>query len=173
MRIEPAPPPFDPIQWRVGQWERFEIPGKPHPQGRPRAVRRGKYASTHNRPIDNDWKSAARAVLFAQVDQRPLVAEGVPIELQIFSIFAMPTSRHRKRQPRSAEWHTKQGDGDNLAKAVMDAANGIVWHDDRQVSDLRVRKIIAAQGEPAKTVIKLRSLQGDGALLEAIREASA
>ncbi len=31
-----------------------------------------------------------------------------------------------------------RGDIDNLAKAILDAGNGIVWHDDRQITALRL-----------------------------------
>jgi Holliday junction resolvase RusA-like endonuclease len=35
---------------------------------------------------------------------------------------------------------TAKPDGDNLAKNVLDSANGILWRDDAQVVDLTVRK---------------------------------
>ncbi|HSY20676.1 MAG TPA: RusA family crossover junction endodeoxyribonuclease [Polyangiaceae bacterium] len=33
-------------------------------------------------------------------------------------------------------------DVDNVAKAILDAANKIVWHDDRQVHELAVRRFV-------------------------------
>lgn len=34
----------------------------------------------------------------------------------------------------------RYGDADNHAKAILDACNGIVWHDDAQVVDLQIIK---------------------------------
>lgn len=36
------------------------------------------------------------------------------------------------------------GDADNLAKAILDACNGILWIDDAQVVDLHITKNLAA-----------------------------
>lgn len=43
---------------------------------------------------------------------------------------------------------TGKGDVDNLAGGVMDALNGIAWHDDEQVIDLVVRKRPKAKTSP-------------------------
>ncbi len=32
-----------------------------------------------------------------------------------------------------------KGDADNIAKAIMDAGTGLLWHDDRQIENLSVR----------------------------------
>jgi Holliday junction resolvase RusA-like endonuclease len=37
--------------------------------------------------------------------------------------------------------HTKKCDADNLAKAVLDALNGIAYYDDSQVCELSVSKL--------------------------------
>lgn len=43
---------------------------------------------------------------------------------------------------------TGKGDVDNLAGGVMDALNGIAWHDDEQVIDLVARKRPKAKTSP-------------------------
>lgn len=43
-------------------------------------------------------------------------------------------------------------DVDNVAKAVMDGMNGIAWLDDRQVVDLRIRRLA---GRPQRTEIRV------------------
>lgn len=37
----------------------------------------------------------------------------------------------------------KYGDADNIAKGILDACKGILWHDDAQVADLHITKNLA------------------------------
>lgn len=46
----------------------------------------------------------------------------------------------------SIVFHTNRGDLDNLAKVILDAGNGIVWADDRQVVELHVYRRRLATG---------------------------
>jgi len=55
------------------------------------------------------------------------------------------------------------GDADNVAKAVLDALSGVVFHDDSQVEKLTVRKIA---GQRARVSVKARPL------VEAVTEAA-
>ena len=41
--------------------------------------------------------------------------------------------------------HTKRPDIDNISKIVMDALNGIAWHDDSQVISILARKQYAEE----------------------------
>ena len=41
-------------------------------------------------------------------------------------------------------------DADNLSKGVLDALNGVLWEDDRQVMDLRIRKRLPPIRSPRK-----------------------
>lgn len=44
------------------------------------------------------------------------------------------------------------GDADNLAKAILDGCNGIVWYDDNQVVDLVVHR---RHGKPQRAEIRV------------------
>ena len=46
-------------------------------------------------------------------------------------------------------------DCDNLAKAVLDAGNGVLWSDDAQVVKLQVMKLRAALGEEPCVVVRV------------------
>ena len=50
------------------------------------------------------------------------------------------------------------GDVDNMAGTVMDAANGVLWVDDCQVTTLWSSKRYAAEGEVAKVVLWVTAL---------------
>ena len=54
--------------------------------------------------------------------------------------------------------HTKKPDADNLAKAVLDSLNGLIWVDDAQVCELSVSKWIAAGDERAGVTVRIYEL---------------
>jgi Holliday junction resolvase RusA-like endonuclease len=94
------------------------IPMAPFPQPRPRATKNGAmYVPKEARERRMELQTH---FLRLTVGQKPL--EG-PIALEI-GLF-----RAKKRD------HRKDGDGDNYEKAILDAGNGVLWVDDRQVVD--------------------------------------
>jgi len=78
-----------------------------------------------------------------------------PLEVYIECIFPCPKSSYRKTQPRMLEWRTKKPDADNLAKAILDALNGIVYNDDSQVVNLHVKKLQGSQGQAPRTDVRI------------------
>lgn len=65
--------------------------------------------------------------------------------LKVSMIFCMPipksyTKKRRKWIIDGYEQYTKKPDIDNLAKAVLDALNGVAWSDDSQIVQLNLRK---------------------------------
>ena len=134
------------------------IEGEPHPQRRPRAVRMGQHVRMHEHKADTAWKKDAAKQIIAQLpidESRPVFRSGVPLRVEIIFEFSCPKGDHRKRKPRLMRWHTKKKDLDNLAKSVLDAANGILWHDDGQIVILDCRKVIAAQGHSPRTTARV------------------
>lgn len=134
----------------------FVIYGKPHPQARGRAVRRGKHAGIHPDPKSQDWKGMAQTILVNTLKERgvglPLFPDG-PVKLTVLAVFPCPKGDHRKREKTPRRWHAKRGDADNIAKSIKDAANGVLWTDDGQVAQLRVLKTIGAQDEGPRTEV--------------------
>lgn len=47
---------------------------------------------------------------------------------------------------------TNAGDVDNILGTIMDAGNGIVWHDDRQVTEVSVVKRLVPKGSAGATI---------------------
>lgn len=58
-------------------------------------------------------------------------------------------------QPKKTILERPKPDVDNYAKAVLDACNGLVWHDDEQVSSLTVIKEWAPKGEQGRIQLLL------------------
>lgn len=77
-----------------------------------------------------------------------------PLQIEIEAWFTMPTSMHRKREPREEIWKTTRPDLDNVIK-MLDALNGIVWQDDAQVVRIVASKLCARQGGAASLVIRV------------------
>ena len=77
------------------------------------------------------------------------------------AMFTMPKSRHRKKEPRPSEWHTKRPDLDNVVKAVKDAANGIVWRDDSQVCKMAAHKKTTYQGGAPRLLVSVEEVEDE------------
>ena len=132
------------------------IMGEPHPQGRPRCRKEGRFAKPYQHRKDADWKRDAAKQIIAQNDEsRPVFRSGIPLRVEIIFEFSCPKTDHRKRKPKPMRWHVKKKDIDNLAKAILDAANGILWDDDGQIVILDCRKVIAAQGHEPRTTMRV------------------
>jgi len=135
---------------------RVRIPGPPCAQGRGRAVRIGAGVRVIDPPKSRSWKGAAQVHLVEAMGGAPLFAG--PLEVEMLAVFALPKGQER-RQPVARQWHAKRGgDSDNLAKAVLDAATGVVWGDDSQVARLIVRKVVGSQGEAPHVELLVRTL---------------
>ena len=50
-------------------------------------------------------------------------------------------------------------DRDNIAKSVKDGLSGVLYHDDGQISELIVRKRIAAQGDGPRIEVELYKME--------------
>jgi Holliday junction resolvase RusA-like endonuclease len=101
-------------------------------QPRHRSTRTGRHYVPKSHPI-HDFKAAIRM----HVPRNVTVSEGA-FCLTIYCYFQRPKS-HTKKQ-RLQSYHLQTPDSDNIAKAVMDALNKVVWHDDKQVCVLKVVK---------------------------------
>ena len=77
-----------------------------------------------------------------------------PLEAMLEMRFQVPASWSKARRARAlagAEWHTSKPDADNVAKAVLDACNGVVFRDDAQVVVMIATK--AFSEEPGVRVV--------------------
>ena len=114
----------------------LNIPGTPVAQPRHRISTRGGYAKTYL-PKDHPIHAFKQAIAL-QAAGGGLFSG--PVEVSIVAWFPMPSSwSKKKRKQHEWRWHTQKPDGDNLAKAVLDALKEH-WNDDCQVAMLTVRK---------------------------------
>ena len=59
------------------------------------------------------------------------------------------------------EFVGQPGDGDNLAKTVLDAGEGLLWEDDKQVGKFTVSKVPGQSSWAKVTVRRLQALGSD------------
>lgn len=108
----------------------FTYRGKVRGQGRPRFGKHGAYETSE----DTSYK---RAIADAYREQGgPWFGDG-PLYVAVSVMRHLPKSRPKGVM---SEPDTMKPDADNVAKAVLDALNGVAYADDRQVVMLETRK---------------------------------
>lgn len=133
------------------------IPGEPAGKGRPRFLRNGKtYTPKATRERERSIAAYAKLAMagYPAVDHHEL-------KVAITAFFGIPKSWARAKTERALDgsFRTAPQDVDNIAKAVLDGLNGVVWADDKQVVDLHVSKGYAR--EP-KTVVRIEPVLEGG-----------
>lgn len=119
------------------------VPGEPVGKGRPRVAMRGHRPSMYTPQKTADYEAKIR-----EEGEKVMRACGRnelrgPLQLDLTITLGIPTSYSKKRTEacsRGSEMPIKVPDWDNVAKAVCDALNGVVWEDDKQIVDAVVRK---------------------------------
>mgnify|MGYP001281759423 FL=1 len=134
------------------------IPAEPIAQGRPRFSSRGGFVRAYDPKKSKDWKA-----FIADFASRCMEEQGydkptdVPLKVRARFAFSLPKSRWRKRSPVEAQWRSQKPDLDNLFKAVTDACEGIVYHNDSQIVKVVIEKIMVAQGEAPYVAVVFES----------------
>jgi Holliday junction resolvase RusA-like endonuclease len=124
---------------------RFTVPGQPVGKGRPRVGKIGGHAR-----LFTPQKTASYEGLIAHTAQAAMAGRALfegPVGVNLFLDCQVPASWSQKKQRQALAGEvlpTSKPDADNVVKAVFDGMNGVVWRDDVQAVDLRVRKRYAA-----------------------------
>lgn len=163
-------------QYAVSVW----VNGEPKGQPRPRAVSfRDKLGQYRSRMYDpgtaENWKAQVQLALADQVPEEPILG---PVSVVMTFVFPRPKRLLRKKDPDGRLYHTKKPDVDNAVKAVLDAITNLrIWHDDTQVSELSVRKEVAAKhgrdSRPGLALTIVQKMSQEDAEAEAIEIAEA
>lgn len=114
----------------------FCVEGQPRPKQRPRQGRNGRfYTPKDTRDYENLVKECATK---AMINREPL--EG---DLYVSLVFHRATRR--------------RADLDNLGKAVLDAMNEIVYHDDKQIVEKYSKVHLQAENPRVEIRVKIAS----------------
>lgn len=122
----------------------FEVPGEPVAKARARVTRRGVYTPKKTA----DWEQlcnhmAQDALENVENDYDVFILYSGPLSVRVTALFTPPASWPQWKKDAALNGrvrHTSKPDGDNILKAVKDACNGIVWHDDSQIVTASIAK---------------------------------
>lgn len=132
----------------------FTVPGQPEPLRRHRAAVHGGRVRTFDDPRNGNYADWVRWAWQSggghTMGQKPFI-------LDVEAFFARPKSHQTSRGELSAAGRRARPprpDVDNIAKAILDALNGLAWDDDTQCVWLAVMKRWAQIGESGCTIVR-------------------
>jgi Holliday junction resolvase RusA-like endonuclease len=148
----------------------FFVPGEPRGKGRHRTrivkTRAGaqfvhSYTPQETANYENLVKLSANRVM---VGRKPLIG---PVAVDLVATFVPPTSWSAKKIGRAMQGFEvpTRFDVDNIAKSIFDGANGVIWHDDKQIVDARIVKRF---GDLPGVSVRVQSLVQQDLICEAI-----
>jgi len=112
------------------------VEGEPTGKGRPRVTRNGTYTPQKTK----DYQNLVRWCYNLGNTKKLLTGA---IECEIKAYYYIPKNTSKKKRKEMIEGTirpTKKPDCDNVAKAILDALNGLAYKDDSQVARLVVEK---------------------------------
>ena len=134
------------------------IYGEPVPQGRPKLARIGNHVHAYDPEKSKTYKQLVRF----WVTQHLKKIEGFkPYEnalcVDLTFYLGIPTSWSKQKRIQASQGQirpiVRNGDIDNMVKAILDANNGLLWVDDAIITDLSARKRYTA--DLARVVLKV------------------
>lgn len=117
------------------------IPGVPVGKGRPKFSTHGGFPKAYTPAKTANYENLVK-LAFQQSGQRPFEKDA-QLRAEIKAFFPIPKSTSKKKRAEMLDFtirHTKKCDADNLAKAILDALNGVAYYDDAQICELFVFK---------------------------------
>jgi Holliday junction resolvase RusA-like endonuclease len=120
----------------------FLVYGEPQGKQRPRFVRRGNHVSTYTPEKTKTYEDEIRYMARAAMGASPPLE--TPVTVAIYIRMEIPKSFSKQKRKDALEGvikPMKKPDIDNCAKCFLDAMNGHVYLDDKQVVNLHVTKV--------------------------------
>ena len=117
----------------------FNVLGEPQGKARPRVVRGHAYTPVKTAAYEDHIRLAYKA---AACGRQP-AEKGVTLQITVVAYYAIPKSASKPIRDLMAIGTirpVKKPDVDNIGKIVLDALNGIAYHDDAQVTELIIGK---------------------------------
>ena len=121
----------------------FEIPGTPVGQGRPRFTTINGHAKAYDPEKSQNYKAYVRMIATQAMQAIDFKMIEGACSIVIMAFFEVPKSKSKKFKLaalNNKEWPTKKPDVDNIAKAIQDALNGLVYKDDSNIVYMSVSK---------------------------------
>jgi len=119
----------------------FRVDIDPVAKGRPRYAKRGNFVSTYTPTKTRDYEQIIKYKAIEAMGSSEPLESPVRVNLE----FGMPIPKSAPKKALEAYLdgsvkHIKKPDVDNLAKAILDAMNDVVYLDDNQIIRLTICK---------------------------------
>ena len=127
---------------------RFVVYVDPKPKLRPRFNTVSKRVYTPGKVTSYQNEVRDQVVRAYGYDaEYPIFPKGSALAVDVDFVTKLPKSHKgsRIKSPMKMHWRDNGDDIDNLAKSVLDGLNGIIWEDDRQITEMRMRKLWASR----------------------------
>ena len=132
----------------------FTVYGEPVAKGRPRFSTRGKFPVAYTPAKTKTYEDEVRLIASKAKGSGSTLEGSVGVFIYItFSVPQSYSKRKREACLSGEQKHTKKPDLDNVAKALIDGMNGIIFKDDPQITSLHVTKVY---GEVGKVEVLVR-----------------
>lgn len=120
----------------------FTIPGQPQGKARPRVCRIKGRSGAYTPRRTMEYEELVRASFVAASNIR--YEKNMPLKISILAIFPIPQRTSKKLKVAMVKGKilpNKKPDCDNIIKIILDALNGVAYHDDAQVCKIHFEKI--------------------------------
>lgn len=145
---------------------RIVVPGNPVGKGRPRAYQtRGprRTIKMHTPEKTRDAERVVKEIARSAMGGMPPIEGPVSVQMTISHEARKSWSKAKRNAALLGEIApTIKSDIDNVIKLYFDAMNGVVWHDDVQVVEVRARKTFAEHPFVIVTVTPIKAKPQEG-----------
>lgn len=118
----------------------FTIPGEAVAQGRPKFSTFNGKVSVRDPKKSRDHKTYVK-YLAVDVAPEKLLSGMLEAEINVYMPIPKSFSKTKRVQALTGALRpTKKPDADNIAKAILDSLNHIIYEDDKQIVSLTVKK---------------------------------
>ena len=134
----------------------FTIEGEPRGKGRPRFTKGGRVYT----PKETSEYEKAAALAYKSGSGGRYFDKLVPVRIAVTAYYGIPESAGLRKRERMMDGEVKpqkKPDLDNVIKIVMDALNGVAYHDDAQVVSVEARKLYSMNPRVEVTVGRMES----------------
>lgn len=122
---------------------KFEVPGSPIGQGRPKFSTINGHAKAYDPEKSRNYKAYVKLLATQAMREQGFTMIDGPCCLDILAFFEVPKSKSKKFKERALmgiERPTKKPDLSNIIKGIEDALNGLAYNDDSLIVYLSVAK---------------------------------
>lgn len=123
---------------------KFTIPGEPAGKARPKFSTFNGHVRAITPKQTVSYENLVKLSFGQAYPGAKPIEKDVPLLVTITAFFKIPASVSKKKRQEMLDFKispTKKPDCDNIAKAVLDALNGIAYYDDSQIVTLTVDKL--------------------------------